>query len=177
MRAQKTSSIKSRVSSNTCWWTPSVNARLSVTMCTLVAPKKSAISVLAAPVRQPCAAGFGMVGSRSQSGPGRVGGRVGVSATCQDRGDRPPETILVLSVETPDGRVRNAGPKHCHQTGRIRGAQIVVSNQVVECPDKLLAGVFRPIYSDLGFRRGSNRAIRSSVISSQVKVPAPGFAA
>ena len=58
MRAQKTSSIQSRVSSNTCWWTPSVNARLSVTTWTLVVPKKLAISVVAAPVRQPCAAGY-----------------------------------------------------------------------------------------------------------------------
>ena len=45
------------------------------------------------------------------------------------------------------------------------------------CPCKLLTGVFRPKYSDLGLRCRSIRGGFASVIPSQVVVPAPRFAA
>src|SRR5664280_942957 len=93
MRAQKTSSIQSRVSSNTCWWTPSVNSRLSVTTWTLVVPKKLAISVVAAPVKQPCAAGYsgwlGVVPRETQVG------SAGVSPF------PPPARIAVTGLQKP----------------------------------------------------------------------------
>ncbi len=61
----------------------------------------------------------------------------------------PPAAIAVIGLQNPYlyfplkqpiARVRNARPNDCEQAGRIRRAQIVVVNQVIEYAGILLTG-------------------------------------
>src|SRR3982074_3509846 len=76
------------------WGTPGAVRLVSAISGMSVVPSSAAITAVAAPLWMQCAQGY--------SGCLELGGRVAVDVAIADRGDRPPELVVILGVEHRD---------------------------------------------------------------------------
>src|SRR5260370_13914573 len=85
-----------------------------------------------------------------------------IAAASADGGYRPPETEGKFSVPAPDGRVRESGPQHGHQSRAIGSVEAPLCCQSPESAAVLLAGVLGPEKTNLCLLRGANRAVQGA---------------
>src|SRR6266849_9652317 len=114
-----------------------------------------------------------MVRGHAQRCPVKVSDESGISAAVANRSYRPPETVMILCVETCDEAVGEASPENRHQPGCIHHVEFVVFGEVAEGAGVLLTRVFGPEQSNFSLFGGAKRAVDFTQDSRLVVVILP----
>src|SRR5260370_33835825 len=106
-----------------------------------------------------CSGILRMVRGDAQRRPVGISDEIGITAAVAKRRYRPPETVMILCVETCDETVGEAGPENGHQPGCIHHVEFVVFGEGAEGSGELLAIMFGPEQSNFSWCGRGNSAV------------------
>ena len=178
MRALPTSYCRS---STVAKWRSPRPVRLGTVKSICCVPRNLAMTRPPAGVMQEWALGysgwFGVAGSSGDQAGSPTVAAVAVRVAGADRGDRPPERVVVLRVEAGDEGVGVGHGDHRHEPCRLDDVQLVVEDELAERATGLLHRGLRPEPGGQGLLGGPRRARARADLLDLVVLACPPLAA